>query len=98
MNLDEPAVPGGRIAREDDTMGVREARLRPEWAHLYPRVPPGIWMIAAELVPQVLRHRLLKTGTWEFARRILLDEHFDFRGGRPRDESWGGVLTRVEDT
>ena len=78
-------------------MGVREARLRPEWAHLYPRVPPGIWMIAAELVPQVLRHRLLKTGTWEFARRILLDEHFDFRGGRPRDESWGGVLTRVED-
>jgi hypothetical protein len=54
-------------------------------------------MIAAELVPQVLRHRLQGSGTWEFARRILVDEHFEFRGGRPRDESWGGVLTRVED-
>jgi hypothetical protein len=78
-------------------MDVREARLRQEWAHLYPRVTPGIWMVAAELVPQVLRQRLQATGTWEFARRILVDEHFEFRGGRPRDASWGGVLTRVED-
>lgn len=97
MNLDDPVVPGRWAAREDDPPGVREARLRPEWAHLYPRIPPGVWTVAAELVPQVLRHRLQVSGTWEFARRILVDEHFDFRGGRPRDESWGGVLTRVED-
>jgi hypothetical protein len=54
-------------------------------------------MMAAELVPLVLRHRLHGQATWEFTRRILVDEHFDFRGGRDRDGSWSGVLTRVED-
>jgi hypothetical protein len=49
-------------------------------------------------VPQVLRHRLQDRPSWEFTRRILLDEHFEFRGGRPRDASWGGILTRVEDS
>jgi hypothetical protein len=78
-------------------MAVREARLRPEWADLYPGVRPEIWHVAAELVPQVLRHRLQKQGTWEFTRRILVDDHFEFRGGRQRDETWTGVLSRVED-
>jgi hypothetical protein len=78
-------------------MAVREARLRPEWADLYPGVRPEIWHVAAELVPQVLRHRLQSQGTWEFTRRILMDDHFEFRGGRPRDETWTGVLSRVED-
>jgi hypothetical protein len=48
-------------------------------------------------VPHVLRHRLQGRPTWEFTRRILLDEHFEFRGGHPRDSSWSGILTRVED-
>jgi hypothetical protein len=78
-------------------MAVREARLRPEWADLYPGVRPDVWHVAAELVPLVLRHRLRDQGGWEFTRRILLDDHFEFRGGRPRDTSWTGVLTRVED-
>jgi hypothetical protein len=56
-----------------------------------------VWQVAAELVPLVLRHRLRDQGGWEFTRRILLDDHFEFRGGRPRDTSWTGVLTRVED-
>jgi hypothetical protein len=78
-------------------MAVREARLRPEWAHLYPGVEAGAWMVAAQLVPLVLRHRLQGQPAWEFTRRILVDEHFDFRGGRDRDRNWSGVLTRVED-
>lgn len=78
-------------------MGVREARLRAEWASLYPGLAPGLWMAASQLVPLVLRHRLQDERRWEFARRILVDEHFEFRGGRPRDRSWTGVLTRVED-
>ena len=78
-------------------MALREARLRPEWAHLYPGLEPDVWMVAAELVPLVLRHRLQGQTTWEFTRRILVDEHFEFRGGRPRDGSWSGVLSRVED-
>ena len=39
-------------------MGVREARLRAEWASLYPGLASGEWMAASELVPLVLRHRL----------------------------------------
>jgi hypothetical protein len=78
-------------------MPKREARLRAEWADLYPGIETGVWHVAAELVPQVLRHRLQDHPTWEFTRRILLEEHFEFRGGRPRDASWGGILTRVED-
>jgi hypothetical protein len=78
-------------------MAVREARLRPEWAHLYPGLDTDGWMVAAELVPLVLRHRLQGQASWEFTRRILVDEHFEFRGGRARDGSWSGVLSRVED-
>jgi hypothetical protein len=78
-------------------MAVREARLRPEWAHLYPGLESNAWVVAAQLVPLVLRHRLQDQLTWEFARRILVDEHFEFRGGRKRDDAWTGVLTRVED-
>lgn len=78
-------------------MAVREARLRPEWAHLYPGLEAGVWIVAAQLVPLVLRYRLQQQPTWEFTQRILLDQHFDFRGGRERDRSWSGILTRVED-
>jgi hypothetical protein len=78
-------------------MEVREARLKPEWADLYPGVRTDVWHVAAELVPPVLRHRLQRQRNWEFTRRILLDDHFEFRGGRPRDETWTGVLSRVED-
>ena len=79
------------------SMVVREARLRPDWAHLYPGVEAGVWTVAAELVPLVLRHRLQGQSTWEFTHRILVDEHFEFRGGRVRDRSWSGILSRVDD-
>jgi hypothetical protein len=78
-------------------MAVREARLRPEWAALYPGLEAEAWVVAALLVPLVLRHRLHGQPTWEFTRRILVDEHFEFRGGRPRDQTWSGILSRVED-
>ena len=78
-------------------MVVREARLRPEWAQLYPGLEAGVWTVAAELVPLVLRHRLQGQSTWEFTRRILVEEHFEFRGGRVRDRSWSGILSRVDD-
>jgi hypothetical protein len=78
-------------------MAVREARLRSEWSHLYPGLEPGVWVLAAQLVPLVLRHRLQDQPTWEFTERIMVDEHFEFRGGRPRDGSWSGILTRVDD-
>lgn len=78
-------------------VGTREARLRPEWAHLYPGLEPDTWKVAASVLPLVLRQRVLSEGSWEFARRILDDQHFEFRGGRSRDSGWAGILTRVED-
>ncbi len=78
-------------------LGTREARLRPEWAHLYPGLESDNWTVAASLLPLVLRQRVITEGGWEFARRILDDNHFEFRGGRPRDSGWTGLLTRVED-
>ena len=71
-------------------MAVREARLRPEWADLYPSVRPDVWHVAAELVPHVLRHRLTserRAGSSPAAS--CDDEHFEFRGGRRRDETRG---------
>jgi len=53
--------------------------------------------VASRLVPLVLRHRLKDHPTWEFTRRILVDDHFEFRGGRSRDTTWSGILSRVED-
>ena len=93
----QPALRWRNGAEKESSMAVREARIRPEWAHLYPGLEAGVWFIAAQLVPLVLRHRLHDQPTWEFTRRILVDEHFEFRGGRKRDRSWSGVLTRVED-
>ena len=78
-------------------MAVREARLRREWTHLYPGLEPEVWMVAAQLVPLVLRYRLQEHPSWEFTQRIMVDEHFEFRGGRDRDRSWSGILSRVDD-
>ena len=78
-------------------LGTREARLRPEWAHLYPGIEADVWNVAASVLPLVLRQRVINEGSWEFARRILDDHHFEFRGGRPRNSGWTGLLTRVED-
>ena len=77
-------------------MPVREARLLFEWADLYPGITPGVWYVAADLVPIVLRYRLRARQSWEFSERILIDGHFEFRGGRPR-EPGARVATRVED-
>ncbi len=78
-------------------MPLREARLKPEAAASYPGIMAGVWSPAAQLVPQVLRLRLQEQPTWEFTRRVLDDEHFEFRGGKSRDTGWTGILTRVED-
>jgi hypothetical protein len=78
-------------------MGVREARLRREWAELYPGLDPDMWYPAAQLVPQVLRHRLQGRPSGESTPRILIEKHFEFRGDSPRDSSWGGILSRADD-
>jgi hypothetical protein len=60
---------------------VREARLRPEFASLYPWMSPGVWYLAASVASAARDH---EDGQAESERR-LSPEHFEFRGAiRPR--------------
>jgi hypothetical protein len=64
---------------------LREARVRPEFAHLYPMLKPGDWLPAAEVADKVAAIRLLQLAdTYVLHDRVLIDAHFEFRGGTPR--------------
>jgi hypothetical protein len=64
---------------------LREARLRPEYAHLYPMLEPGAWASAALTAEKVAAIRLLQlANTYVLHDRVLTDAHFEFRGGARR--------------
>jgi len=78
-------------------MGViRETRLRTEFAHLYPELPAGIWLPAADVGAAMLLAQLKSARTPVLGERLLDEQHFEFRGGQPR-ESGSGLRTRVGD-
>jgi hypothetical protein len=61
---------------------MREARLRPEFAPLYPGLTPGRWEPAARIAEAVLANVLLhEMGEAPLADRTLNEAHFEFRGG-----------------
>ena len=62
---------------------MREARLKPEFASLYPEIEPGIWYPAA-LVSARRLARIRSAGDAGSLARVLDEQHFDFRGDRPR--------------
>ena len=65
--------------------GTREARLRPEFANLYPGFEPGTWQDAAVLADQVLSEHVLRPSPgYMLSDRVLAKEHFEFRGGGTR--------------
>ena len=60
---------------------LREARLKPEYAELYPDVEPGVWYTAATLAEHLLARFLrLERSERSLPERILDDHHFEFRG------------------
>jgi hypothetical protein len=64
---------------------LREARLRPEYAHLYPMLEPGRWERASVVAEKVAAIRLLQLAdTFVLHDRVLADAHFEFRGGSTR--------------
>jgi hypothetical protein len=73
----------------------REARLRPEYAHLYPMLEAGEWDSAAVTADKVAATRLLQLEeTYVLHDRVLPETHFEFRGGSPRrqlDSSQGAA-------
>ncbi|HVL16671.1 MAG TPA: hypothetical protein VM387_01695 [Gemmatimonadales bacterium] len=60
---------------------MREARLRPEYAELYPELVPGQWEPAARIAEVVLARYLLQQLTDGQPDRALNETHFEFRGG-----------------
>ena len=65
----------------------REARLRPEYAALYPVLAPGVWMTAADIGRQLLLWHLA-TARSPSGERLISEEHFEFRGGERRSGPW----------
>jgi hypothetical protein len=60
----------------------REARLRPEFAHLYPALEPNRWESAAMMADRVVAWLIRQPDRGYMApERVLRSEHFDFRGG-----------------
>ena len=60
---------------------MREARLRPEFAALYPELTPGQWEPASRIAEVVLARFLLKQMGEDPMERALQESHFEFRGG-----------------
>lgn len=65
----------------------REAMLRPEFREWYPTLKADWWYPARQLADLVLEQRQSGEPRWEFESRVPSDEHFLFRGGRPRGDS-----------
>jgi hypothetical protein len=64
---------------------LREARVRPEYAHLYPMLKPGAWDSAAVTAEKVAAIRLQQLAdSYVLHDRVLPEAHFEFRGGTPR--------------
>jgi hypothetical protein len=62
---------------------VREARLRAEFAALYPGVDTDTWYAAATLAEHLLGRIVRGDSDEPPASRVLLPEHFEFRGESP---------------
>ena len=87
----QPDDPGGGM---DST--ARQARLKPEFASLYPPLTPDVWEPAAEMGARVLLWQVQQQGTAALGTRLLDEQHFEFRGGWFRGEETD-LRTRVCD-
>jgi hypothetical protein len=75
---------------------VRLARLKPEFAALYPPLNAGVWEPAAEMGARVLLWQLQQKGTAALGTRLMDERHFQFRGGWSRGSDTD-LRTRVSD-
>jgi hypothetical protein len=76
----------------------REARLRPEFAHLYPSIAADQWELAAVMADRVAWLLRRPNAGRVATDRVLPPEHFEFRGKSPRRDTPQGAKTRQGDT
>jgi hypothetical protein len=74
----------------------REARLRPQYASLYPALEAGTWQPASAIGRQLLLWHLTSP-TLPQGERLMSEEHFEFRGGTSREPAQAGARTRRAD-
>jgi hypothetical protein len=60
---------------------IRQARLKPEYAELYPGIKAGAWVPAADAAAQVLA--MMRAPGRTFEDRVMNERHFEFQGGLP---------------
>jgi hypothetical protein len=75
---------------------ARQARLKPEFAALYPPLTADVWEPAAEIGARELLWQVQQKGTEALGTRLLDERHFEFRGGWRRGEETE-LRTRVCD-
>jgi hypothetical protein len=77
----------------------RQARLRKEYAGLYPGLKPGVWMPVEKLlslVTELIHKDRSKSGVIT-GPRLLHDEHFEYRGVSARPEGLPAGHSRLSD-
>jgi hypothetical protein len=77
----------------------REARLKSDFAYLYPGLDAGVWTPVEVLINRVVT--LLYGDPGNSGRitgaRLLREDHFEFRGASPRPDGWPTGLSRMSD-
>jgi hypothetical protein len=78
----------------------REARLKAEYARLYPGLDPDVWMPVEALLRHVteLIHADRTKSPVITGTRLLRQEHFEYRGSSVRPEGLPTGLTRLSDS
>jgi hypothetical protein len=78
----------------------RQARLRTEYASLYQGLKPGVWMPVEKLLSLVtdLIHRDRSKSGVITGRRLLHEEHFEYRGTSDRPEGLPASHSRLSDS
>jgi hypothetical protein len=77
----------------------REARLRTQFASLYGGIDPDVWTPVETLLRRVtdIVHRDRSKSGVITGERLLLDEHFEFRGATQRPEGLPRDSSRLSD-
>lgn len=78
----------------------REARLKSKHAKLYPGLKHGVWMPVEQLLRHVteLIHQDRSRSGVITGRRLLHEEHFEYRGTSARPDGLPAGSTRLSDS
>ena len=78
----------------------REARLKKEHVELYPGLTPGVWTPVEKLIQHVtdLIHKDRSRSGIITGRRLLHEDHFEYRGSSARPDGLPEGSTRLSDS